>query len=428
MKYNQNFKISQVTENTLVIGVDIAKSKHYARAFDWRGIELSKVISFRADRRGFRQFREWAEKIARDEGKNKIIVGMEPTGHYWFTFAADADSNQMMVVQVNPYHVKQSKEMDDNTPSKNDRKDPRTIAMLVKDGRYLIPYFPKGHYAEMRKAYEIRENQLQKKWAIKNRVQRWLDIYFPEFTQVFKSWEGKAALMTLEKFPTPTEIVELGAEKILAAWREKVKRAVGIKKAEALVKMAEETVGIQAGLEMAKYELECMLQEYQAIRNMLEMTEQKLETLASLIPGMDKVLQIKGVGVITAAGFIAEAGDLSRFNHPKQIIKLAGLNVRENSSGKHKGQSTISKRGRKRLRSLLFRAILPLVAKNKEFKEIHKYYTTRPVNPLRKKQSLIVLCGKLIRVIYALLTQGVEYSPEKLLSDIKRPKVMTQAA
>ncbi len=115
MNYTQNFKISQVTPSTLVIGVDIAKSKHYARAFDWRGIELSKVISFRTDKRGFRQFREWAEKIARDEGKNKIIVGMEPTGHYWFTFAADADSNGMMVVQVNPYHVKQSKEMDDNT-------------------------------------------------------------------------------------------------------------------------------------------------------------------------------------------------------------------------------------------------------------------------------------------------------------------------
>jgi transposase len=428
MKYTQNFKIMQITERTLIVGVDIAKKKHYARAFDWRGIELSKVISFRTDKRGFRQFREWAEKIARDEGKNKIIVGMEPTGHYWFTFAADVNRNGMMVVQVNPYHVKQSKEMDDNTPSKNDRKDPRTIAMLVKDGRYLIPYFPEGKYAEIRKAYEIRESQLKKIWAVKNRVQRWLDIYFPEFTQVFKSWEGKTALMTLEKFPTPLEIIELGAEKILTIWREKVKRGVGIKKAQALVKKAEESVGIQTGLEMAEYELKCILQEYHAIRNVLEKTEQKLKTIAAVIPGMDKILSIKGIGIITAAGFIAEVGDLSRFSHPKQIIKLAGLNLRENSSGDHKGQTTISKRGRKRLRALLFRAILPLVAKNEEFKELHKYYTTRPVNPLKKMQSLIVLCGKLIRVFYALMTKNVEYSPEKLLSDIHRPEVMTQAA
>ncbi|MBZ4687205.1 MAG: hypothetical protein JG764_838, partial [Clostridiales bacterium] len=54
MKYTQNFKIMQITERTLIVGVDIAKKKHYARAFDWRGIELSKVISFRTDKRGFR--------------------------------------------------------------------------------------------------------------------------------------------------------------------------------------------------------------------------------------------------------------------------------------------------------------------------------------------------------------------------------------
>lgn len=285
-----------------------------------------------------------------------------------------------------------------------------------------------GEYAEIRKAYEIRESQLKKIWAVKNQVQRWLDIYFPEFTQVFKSWEGKTALLTLEKIPTPLEILELGAEKILTIWREEVKCGVGIKKAQALVKVAEESVGIRAGLEMAKYELECILQEYHAIRNVLEKTEQKLEALVSLIPGIDKALSIKGIGIITAAGFVAEVGDLSRFSHPKQIIKLAGLNLRENSSGDHKGQTTISKRSRKRLRALLFRAILPLVAKNEEFKEVHKYYTTRPENPLKKKQSLIVLCGKLIRVFYALITKDAEYSPEKLLSDIHRPEKMAQAA
>lgn len=53
----------------------------------------------------------------------------------------------------------------------------------------------------------------------------------------------------------------------------------------------------------------------------------------------------KGVGITTAAGFVAEVGDISRFTHPSQIQKLAGLNLVESSSGKHKGQTTISKRG-----------------------------------------------------------------------------------
>jgi transposase len=428
MKYTQNFKISQVTENTLVIGVDIAKSKHYARAFDWRGMELSKVVSFRTDKRGFRRFQEWAEEIASETGKDKIIVGMEPTGHYWFTFAAEINRIGMMVVQVNPYHVKKAKELDDNTPSKSDRKDPKTIAMLVKDGRYQIPYFPTGTYAEIRKAYEIRENQLSKLWAVKNRVQRWFDIYFPEFTQVFRSWEGKTALVTLEKFPTPQQVLEVGDEYALSIWREDVKRGVGIKKAQALVEAAENTIGIKEGLKMAEHEMQCILEEYKLLRSILDKTEENLEEMIISVPGIDKALSIKGIGIITVAGFIAEVGDITRFSHPKQIQKLAGLNLRENSSGDHQGQTTISKRGRRRLRALLFRAILPVVAKNNEFKELHKYYTTRAINPLKKKQSLIVLCGKLIRVFYALMTMDVEYSPEKMLGDIKRPQGMTKAA
>ena len=46
----------------------------------------------------------------------------------------------MKPVLVNPHHVKKSKELDDNNPTKNDRKDPKVIAGLVREGRYMIPY------------------------------------------------------------------------------------------------------------------------------------------------------------------------------------------------------------------------------------------------------------------------------------------------
>ena len=61
----------------------------------------------------------------------------------------------------------------------------------------------------------------------------------------------------------------------------------------------------------------------------------------------------------------------------------------ENSSGKHKGETTISRRGRKRLRYLLFEVAMSLVAKNPEFRELHNYYTTRRMNPLKKMQSFV---------------------------------------
>lgn len=425
MKYKQNFKIMQITDKTLVIGVDIAKKVHYARAFDWRGIEVDKTINFKANSTGFLQFKEWVREVAKKTGKENIVVGFEPTGHYWYTFAQAIQEEGFMAVQVNPYHVKSSKELDDNSPSKSDRKDPKTIAMLVKDGRYQIPYMPKNEYAELRKANNLREEWLKKIWAIKNKIQRWLDTYFPEFLNVFSDWEGKAAILTLEKLGTPDNIVKNSPDEIVGIWREDVKRAVGIKKAQKLIETAGSSVGVKQGLKMAEYEIRLLLREYREVRTILDDIEKQLEELVLSIPGAIRFLEVKGIGVKTVAGFLAEIGDIQRFSHPKQIIKLAGLNLRENSSGAHKGETTITKRGRSRLRALLFRAILPMTAKNAEFSALHKYNTTQRENPLKKKQSLIALCNRLIRVAYTLITKNVKYDPAKLLGDIHRqPKLI----
>ena len=81
---------------------------------------------------------------------------MEPKGHYWFNIVPHFKNHKMKIVLVNPFHVKWIKELDDNNPTKNDRKDPKIIAMLVKDGRYLEPYIPEGIYSELRTAMETR--------------------------------------------------------------------------------------------------------------------------------------------------------------------------------------------------------------------------------------------------------------------------------
>ena len=83
-------------------------------------------------------------------------------------------------------------------------------------------------------------------------------------------------------------------------------------------------------------------------------------------------------------------------------------------------KTTISKRGRSKLRAVLFNAAIPLIAKNPEFRSLHEYYTTRANNPLKKKQSVIAISCKLIRVFYAILANGVSYDPQKMMSDIHR--------
>ena len=114
-------------------------------------------------------------------------------------------------------------------------------------------------------------------------------------------------------------------------------------------------------------------------------------------------------------------GDIDRFDDVREIQKLSGLGLVACSSGKHKGKTKISHRGRKRLRYWLFQAAKSAVAHAGEFKKLHVYYTTRPDNPLKKMQSLIVIACKILRVIYTILKKGTRYDPEKMLKEIIFP-------
>ena len=81
---------------------------------------------------------------------------MEPTGHYWWEIGKFLQDNGFRPALVNPHHVKKSKELDDNNPSKNDRKDPKVLAGLINEGRFSYPYLPVGVYAELRSASNLR--------------------------------------------------------------------------------------------------------------------------------------------------------------------------------------------------------------------------------------------------------------------------------
>lgn len=427
MNCTQNEKLNQVTEDTLVIGVDIGHETQYARAFDWRGVELGKVFRFENRLEGFEAFRGWVEKLKHSAGKNSIVIGAEPTGQYWFNLAPYLKENKMKLVLVNPHHVKKSKEMDDNHPSKTDRKDPKTIAKLVCEGRYNVPYIPEGVYAELRIVMDCRLRICKELNQIKNRIQRWISIYFPEYTKEYCKIDTISGLIVLENVPLPEDILTLGAAGVNGLWRQAKVKAVGMKKASSLYEAAKNSVGCKNGGCGAKMEIRLLLVDYRTKMEQYQQIMEEVKKLCEQVPNVEKLLEIGGVGLVIVAGFVAEVGDIRRFQSPKQIQKLAGLALRENSSGQCKGQTTISRRGRARLRTILFQAVMPLVAKNQEFAEIHRYYTTRAKNPLKKKQSLIALSCKLIRVFYALLTKGCAYNPVKLATDIHRPVDMLAA-
>ncbi len=428
MSITQNSKIRRITDSTLVVGADIAKKVHVARACDVRGVELGKPLTFDNTRHGFERLITWIQSLMLDHSCDNVVFGVEPTGHYWMNLVQFLRHGGIQVVLVNPLHVKKTKELEDNSPTKNDRKDARVIGLLAKDGRYSVPHIPEDIYADLRVGMNERDRLSEDLKRVQGRIHNWLDRFFPEFTEVFKDWEGKAALVCLHQFPCPTDIQEKTTSEIVQAWRDGgISRGVGMSKANLLKEKAKQSIGLTEGLQMGHRELSILLCQYDLYQEQLDLLMSEIERLVSQIPGTPEMMSIPGVGLVTVAGFLAEVGDLANYGNPRQIQKLAGLNLRENSSGKHKGQTKISRRGRPKLRSLLFRGVIPLLAKNAEFQELHRYYTQRTQNPLKRMQSAIALSCRLIRVLFTLGRKQVPYDPAKVLGPVHMERLQNAA-
>jgi transposase len=238
---------------------------------------------------------------------------------------------------------------------------------------------------------------------------------------VFKNpLKGKASLQVLKSFPFPAFILELDEDGILAEIKKAVKKTVGLKKVRQLINAAQSSVGVGYGLESAKLRLKMLIDELELIEKNISEIELSMEKMLKATGYAESILSVKGIGVVTAASFLGEVGDPLRFQNARQIMNYAGYNLVEDSSGKSKSGTRISKRGRSKLRSLLYQMAFTMVGRNAEMKELHKYLTSRTKNPLKKKQSLVVISKKIITVIYSLLKKQATYDPALVLGAVRR--------
>ncbi|WLR51729.1 IS110 family transposase [Bacillus tianshenii] len=418
MNSTQNNKINQVTEQTLVVGMDIAKRTHYACFVDERGRVLKKAFPVSQSPDGFDKLYQRILKAMKEHQKTEVIIGIEPTGHYWLNLAYFLDDRGIPLVMTNPMHVKRSKELDDNLPTKHDAKDALVIARLVKDGRFSYPRILKGMEAELRVGSTLRSKLIEEQGAVRNQIIRWLDRYFPEFTKVFPTF-GKMALAALETSPFPCDLAKKEVEELL----DELRQVEGMKSPQApkvakLINVAHHSIGVTEGQQMARVEIATLVRRYRQLEQEVATLTDQLTELVRTSVEYEWLSTVPGLGDATIVELLSEIGSFSHYRHPRQLLKLAGLTLRENSSGQHKGQKRISKRGRRRLRALLFRVMMPMIRHNAAFRELHDYYTNRTTNPLRKKQSIVVLCGKLLKVLHAISTKHIAFDAKRMMQDI----------
>lgn len=281
-------------------------------------------------------------------------------------------------------------------------------------------YLPEGIWGELRVYTQTRVQQKGKLNAALNNLSAILDEYFPEYGMVFKNLLGKASQYVLSKWPFPSDLKDLPVDALTEELKQASHGRVGKKRAVMLRDAAQGSIGVREGLAAARLRLTHCLREITFWQEQLSETEDAMAEALECTGLAVYLLSIPGVGVVTAASFLGEVGDLTRYQDWRQLRKLAGYNLTENSSGERKGQTKISKRGRPVLRSLLYQASLTLVAKNMQFKALYHHLKKRRENPLKGTRALIVIACKLLRVMFTLAKERRFYDPEKVLGHYRQ--------
>ena len=394
-------------EGTLIVTVDIgmASNTGYCTTIDGRDI---KPFRFDNTREGLEKF--WSMIVASKNRFrcNDVVVGYESTGPYAEPLAHYLINKPVTIVQVNPMHTKRIKEVNDNSPLKTDDKDPRVIADVLRLGHALSVVIPEGDAAYLRRLNNARERHVGERTALLNQIQQLVFLIFPEYRTVFNDVTVKTARHILKNYTTPERIGKLHKDSLGEEIRKRSMGKFGVQHAELLISLARDTVGIKEGVAGIVLDIQHILVQLDALNGFVQEVEAEMAKTLERIPSSAKLLSMKGLGVVTVAGLIGEVGDFSKFRTQSEIMKLAGLDLYEISSGKRKGERRISKRGRSLLRKILYSAAVATIRKNGI---MCGYYASLIGRGMKRTSALIVIAKKLLRIIHAMLRDDRDYLP-----------------
>jgi transposase len=404
MKLSKTKKIKKINDKTVIATLDIGKNVHYGYFRAPNGNDI-KPFAFYNSKESFSTFWQKLRQFKNTEGLEEIVIGFESTGPYAEPLFHFLRQKPVKLVQVNPVHTKRVKELTGNSPNKTDKKDPRVIADVICLGHALTLIVPEGPAAELRRLTQARERAITDRTAMINQLQHLIFVIFPEFLAVLKI-STKTARYFIKHYPTPEKIFALGLDTVGQIFKKVSRGKLGPDRAKQLHEAARDSIGISEGKQSIVFEIEHLIGRIEAEDQFIDRLEKQMRVYLQQIPYSQYILSIRGLAEVTVAGLIGEVADFNKFDTISEVMKLAGLDLYEISSGKHRGQRRISKRGRPLMRKLLFFAAINAV-KSKGI--MHQKYQQMLGRGMLKMKALVAIARKLLGLIFAIVRDNTKY-------------------
>ena len=337
----------KITKTTLIVGLDIGSEFNAMAMMNEAGEVLGKYPKVYNSREGFEYFKKAIDANRRKGSFKKVLIGMEPTGHYWRKIAYYGKEEGYEVRFIRTTALRHQRELDESSSAKTDIRDAVTIANIVREGKTIDTVIEDGVFRELRMLGHVRENIQRYNVGTKHRLSAVLDDYFPELKSIFWSMKAKGLWAVLEACPFPEDVLKKSIDGIAELIGKSSRRkGQALEKAKKVYEGARESIGLKYVGEADRYRLQICLREIKRYEDQLKEVKEQMEVLLTQIPSAEILMSIRGVGMITTGVFLGELGDPKNFNDAKQIVKYAGYDPQENDSGKSVGRKRISKKGR----------------------------------------------------------------------------------
>lgn len=417
-EFRQLKKEVRGSENHLIVGVDIAKEKHYAFFGTANGRSLLRRLIFNNDKDGFEKLVNTAEAISSREVLPHLIFGVEPTADYHKPLSEYLIGKGFFVVLVANGAVKHNRELLDGRWDKNDTKDSANIADLISQGKFLYYDYPTAQIRDLRNLLSLKQKLKCQEHSIRMRIRNHLvGQFFPELDRFYGSRDSEN-LAIVKWCLDPEKIAVMDFREFVQLVSSRNGGPVQQERLYSIQESARQSIGCGAGKSVA-FEAKMLVIQLVTLRKSIMELEAEIHEVSSKLPGYPSVISIPGVGPAIAAVTLAAIGDPHRFTSSKQVLKLAGLDLSANRSGKNAANVTakLSKKGNAGLRYSLYQAALIASYRNKYFVE----YYTRILSGREKERGIktkmrVKLAAKILVTAWSLMKSGKIFDGKYLLA------------
>lgn len=387
----------------IYVGIDIAKLNHFASAISSDGEILIEPFKFSNDNDGFLLLISKLESFEQDS----LIIGLESTAHYGDNLMRYLVARNYKVCVLNP--IKTSVMRKNNVrKTKTDKVDTYIICktLMMQDSLRFVTFYDLD-LMNLKNLGRFRQKTIKQRTRLKIQLTSYVDEVFPELQYFFKSGlHQNSVYALLKEAPTPDAIASMHMTHLSNLLVKASHGHFTKEQARELRVLAQKSVGISDSA--LSIQITHSIEQIELLDSQLKSVEAEMTDIMKFNDSV--IMTIPGIGYINGGMILGEIGDIHRFSSPNKLLAYAGLDPSVYQSGNFQAKKTrMSKRGSKVLRYALVNAAHNVVKNNTTFKA---YYDAKMAEGRTHYNALGHCAGKLVRVIWKMLTDEVEFNLE----------------